>query len=138
MIKPKSSFPVFIVQDLAAAKSFYSSHFGFGVAFENEWYLHLVSESGIQVGFMMPAQPTQPEIFHRALDGYGIIFSLEVDDADHAYSQAKQHSLDIALDLRAEEWGQYHFCVRDPNGLHVDIVQAIEPTEAYQEGYRSS
>ncbi len=137
MIKPNSSFPVFIVENLAAAKSFYSNHFGFVVAFENEWYLHLVSESGIQVGFMLPAQPTQPEIFHKALDGNGIIFSLEVDDADHAYAEAKQRGLDIALDLRSEEWGQHHFCVRDPNGLYVDIVQAIEPTEAYQQGYQA-
>ena len=137
MIKPISSFPVFIVENLNGAKSYYSSHFGFDVAFENEWYLHLVSESDIQVGFMLPEQPTQPEIFHKALDGAGIIFSLEVDDADHAYDVVKQRGLDIVLDLRAEEWGQYHFCVRDPNGLYVDIVQAIEPTEAYQQGYQT-
>jgi len=137
MIKPNSSFPVFIVANLTAAKSFYSSHFGFGVAFENEWYLHLVSDSGIQIGFMLPEQPTQPEIFHKALDGNGVVFSLEVDDADRAFSEAKQNALDIAIELRAEDWGQYHFCVRDPNGLYVDIVQAIEPTEAYQEDYQS-
>ena len=57
MIKPNSAFPVFIVQNLDETKPFYSSYFGFGVAFENEWYLHLVSESGIQVGFMLPSQP---------------------------------------------------------------------------------
>jgi len=37
MIKPNSSFPVFIVENLDEAKSFYSSYFSFGVAFENEW-----------------------------------------------------------------------------------------------------
>ncbi|MCH9006779.1 hypothetical protein IIA29_02035 [candidate division KSB1 bacterium] len=69
MIKPNSSFPVFTVEKIDEAKAFYSNHFGFGVAFENEWYLHLVSESGIQVGFLLPNQPTQPKIFHKSFEG---------------------------------------------------------------------
>jgi uncharacterized glyoxalase superfamily protein PhnB len=137
MIKPKGSFPVFIVQSLDAAKSFYSSYLGFTVAFENEWYLHLVSESGIQVGFMLPGQATQPDIFHQAHDGSGVIFSLEVENADSAYSEAKKHSLDVVLELRSEDWGQYHFCIKDPNGIYLDIVQEIEPTKEYQQGYET-
>ena len=129
MIKPNSSFPVFIVESLGKAKSFYVDHFGFGVAFENEWYLHLVSESGIQIGFMLPNQPTQPEIFKSAHPGNGVIFSLEVDDADSSYSEAVEKDLDVVLELRSEDWGQRHFCVKDPNGVYLDIVQAIEPTE---------
>ena len=135
MIKPESSFPVFIVQRLDKAKSFYSNYFGFGAAFENEWYLHLVSESGVQVGFMLPGQPTQPEIFHSPHDGDGVIFSLEVKDADSAYVEAKKNRLDIVLDLRSEDWGQHHFCIKDPNGVYLDIVQAIEPTGEYQHNY---
>ena len=135
MINPNSSFPVFIVENLDAAKSFYTNHFGFGVAFENEWYLHLATESGIQVGFMLPDQPTQPEIFHPAYDGNGIIFSLEVDDAASAYAEAEQDSLNIVLALQSEDWGQYHFCVKDPNGIYVDVVQTTEPTQEYQQGY---
>ncbi|MBT8360028.1 MAG: glyoxalase, partial [Deltaproteobacteria bacterium] len=105
MIIPNSSFPVFIIEKIDEAKLFYSSHFGFAAAFENEWYLHLVSESGIQVGFMLPSQPTQPDIFNKAYDGNGIIFSLEVNDADFAYTEAKKYSLDIVLELRSEDWG---------------------------------
>jgi len=71
----------------------------------------------------------------RKINGNGIIFSLEVDDADIAYSEAKKHSLDVVLELRSEDWGQYHFCIKDPNGIYLDIVQAIEPTEEYQQGY---
>ena len=135
MIQPNNSFPVFIVNSLNAVKAFYSSHFGFGVAFENEWYLHLVSESGIQIGFLLPNQPTQPDIFHQVYGGNGVIFSLEVEDADSAFAEAKEKSLEIVLELRSEDWGQRHFCVKDPNGIYLDIVQAIEPTEEYQQGY---
>jgi uncharacterized glyoxalase superfamily protein PhnB len=82
---------------------------------------------------MLPNQPTQPEIFHKTHDGNGIIFSLEVNDAERAYSEAKKKSLDVVLELRSEDWGQYHFCLKDPNGIYLDIVQATEPTEEYQQ-----
>ncbi|MBL4762797.1 MAG: VOC family protein [Gammaproteobacteria bacterium] len=135
MIKPNSSFTVFTIESLDRAKAYYSRNFGFSVAFENEWYLHLVSESGIQVGFLLPNQPTQPNIFHKSYDGNGVIFSFEVENVESAYSEAKANSLDIVLDLRSEDWGQHHFCIKDPNGIYLDIVQAIEPTEEYQQGY---
>ena len=137
MINPTSSFSVLIVNNLDNAKSFYVNTFGFNVAFQNEWYLHLVSESGIQIAFMLPNQPTQPEIFRIKTNGKGFIFSLEVDDADQAYSQAINNSLDIVLDLRSEEWGQRHFALQDPNGVYVDVVQATEPTEEYKSGYET-
>lgn len=137
MINPDSSFPVFIVKNLDSAKSFYTNNFGFNVAFQNEWYLHLVSKSGIQVAFMLPDQPTQPEIFKKQYNGSGLIFSLEVDNADLAYAYAKDNSLTIVLNLRSEEWGQRHFALQDPNGIYVDIVQATEPTEAYKSDYET-
>ena len=135
MITPNSSFPVFIVANLDAAESFYTEHLAFDVVFRNEWYLHLASQTGVQLGFMLPDQPTQPKIFHRPHHGEGVIFSLEVDDADEAFAAAQSKSLNIVLELRSEDWGQRHFCVEDPNGIYLDIVQAIDPTEEYREDY---
>ena len=137
MIEARSSFPVFIVTDLIAAKSFYTENLGFDVAFANEWYVHLVSKSGVQVGFMLPEQPSQPPIFQKPYPGEGVIFSLEVEDADAAFAAAKSRSLHIVLELRSEDWGQRHFCIQDPNGVHLDIVQAIEPAEEYRDDYGS-
>ncbi len=135
MIKPISAFPVFIVKDLQAANAFYTDKFGFNVVFDGDWYIHLVSESGIQIGFLLPDQPTQPAIFHKPYSGQGAIFSLEVENADDAYAEAQKQSLEFVLELRSEDWGQRHFCVRDPNDLILDIVQSFEPAEEYQRDY---
>jgi len=62
---------------------------------------------------------------------------LEVEDADAAYAFAKSKSLDIVLELQSEDWGQRHFCIQDPNGVYLDIVQSFEPTEEYQSDYAS-
>lgn len=137
MIEPKSSFPVFIVKDLDAAKSFYTENLGFDVVFSGDWYIHLVSSAGVQVGFMLPDQPTQPPMFRKPHSGEGVIFSLEVEDADAAFAVAKSKSLNIALELRSEDWGQRHFCIQDPNGVYLDIVQSFEPNEEYQSDYVS-
>lgn len=137
MIELKSSFPVFIVKNLDVAKSFYTENLGFDVVFSGDWYIHLVSKSGIQVGFLLPDQPTQPPIFQKPCAGEGVIFSLEVEDADAAFTIAKSQSLNIVLELRSEDWGQRHFCIQDPNGIYLDIVQSFEPTEEYQSDYVS-
>lgn len=137
MIEPKSSFPVFTVKNLVAALSFYSENFSFDVVFSNEWYVHLVSRSGVQVGFMLPDQLTQPPVFQKPYSGEGVIFSLEVEDADAAFEVAKSKSLRIVIELRSEDWGQRHFCIQDPNGVYLDIVQSVEPTEEYQSDYVS-
>ncbi len=137
MIEPKSSFPVFIVKDLGVAKSFYTENFGFDVVFSGDWYIHLVSSTGVQVGFMLPDQPTQPPIFQNPHSGEGVIFSFEVKDADAAFAVAKSKSLNIVLELRSEDWGQRHFCVQDPNGVYLDIVQSFEPSEEYKSDYDS-
>ena len=134
-IQPNKAFSVFIVKNIDNAKNFYINNFNFNIAFENEWYLHLVSKTGIQVAFMLPNQPTQPNIFHPQHIGSGIIFSLEVNDADFAYKYARDNSLDIVLKLKSEEWGQRHFAIKDPNGIYIDIVQTIKPSTKYQENY---
>ncbi len=135
MITASSSFPVFIVANLDAAKAYYTASFDFTIVFENEWYLHLVSASGVQIGFMRPDQSTQPALFHPAYEGRGVIFSLEVEDVEAAYTDAREQGLNIVLELRSEDWGQRHFCVEDPNGIHLDVVQAIDPTAEYEESY---
>ena len=137
MIEPKSSFPVFIVPDLVAAKTFYTENFGFDVVFSGDWYIHLVSRSGVQVGFLLPDQPTQPPIFQKPYFGEGVIFSLEVEDADAAFAIATSKSLKVTLELRSEDWGQRHFSIQDPNGVYLDIVQSFEPTEEYRSDYVS-
>jgi catechol 2,3-dioxygenase-like lactoylglutathione lyase family enzyme len=137
VIEPKSSFPVFVVKDLDAAKSFYTENLGFEVVFSGDWYIHLVAKSGVQVGFLLPDQPTQPAIFHKPHSGEGAIFSLEVEDADAAYAVARSKRLKVVLEVRSEDWGQRHFCIQDPNGVYLDIVQSFKPTEEYRSAYVS-
>lgn len=137
MIQPKSSFPVFIVPTPTEAVGFYQN-LGFSEVFNSGWYVHMATESGVQIGFLEPNHPSQPEFLHPPTKGVGSLFSLEVDDATSAYEEALNLGLEIVLELKAEEWGQRHFMLRDPHGLILDIVQAIEPSEDFAKDYKQT
>ncbi len=129
MIEVQSMFPVMVTPQLDAVKTFYESIFGFTTVFyEKAFYLHLVSPNGaVQLGFLMPGHPTQPDFLHPLMNPDGYVISLEVQDAEKAYDFAKSQSLTVSLPLKEEVWGQYHFMVTDPAGIQVDVVQNIDP-----------
>jgi hypothetical protein len=41
----------------------------------------------------------------------------------------------MPLALRSEAWGQRHFITSDPNGLLIDVIELIPPSEAYAQQY---
>ena len=69
------------------------------------------------------------------LEATGSLTCALVKHLPHGYGTARAHSLNIVLDLKSEDWGQRHFCMQDPNGVYLDIVQALEPTEEYRGDY---
>ena len=135
-INPKGFFPVLTTDNLTACRDFYIQHFGFKVAFEADWYIHLVSEKGIQLGFLQPGISSQPEFLHSAYSGSGMIYSFEVNNADEEYEKLKKSNVPILLPLKTEEWGQRHFMIKDPAGMVIDVVQTTEPTDEYKDQYK--
>lgn len=128
MIELQAMFPVMVTSNLEVVKLFYETIFGFNaVFFDPEFYLHLVSPaSGVQLGFLMPGHSSQPEFLHAAMSSEGYVISFEVKDAALAYEQAKALNLNVAMELKAEVWGQLHFMLEDPAGFRIDVVQSVE------------
>ena len=125
MIEIQATFPVMVTTDLEALKQFYEGIFGFKVVFfDTSFYLHLVSpNNGGQLGFMVPNHHSQPVFLHSQMVTEGYVISFEVIDAQKAYQQAKDLSLEVVMPLKEEEWGQRHFIIKDPAGFRVDIVE---------------
>ena len=134
-VNPRGFFPVLTTDKLTECRTFYMHHFGFRVAFETDWYIHLVSETGLQLGFLQPGYPSQPEFLHDAYPGHGIIYTFEIDNVDQEYEKFKSRKVPILLHVRTEEWGQKHFMVKDPGGMIIDLVQVVEPTHEYKDKY---
>lgn len=119
-----------ITEKLAETKKFYTETLGFGITFENEWFilLHTPNRED-EISFLMPDHPTQQPIFQKPFTGQGVYLTIEVDDVDALYQQMQQKGIPIAIELRDEPWGDRHFAIADPNGIGIDFVKYAAPEE---------
>jgi uncharacterized glyoxalase superfamily protein PhnB len=69
--------------------------------------------------------------FRTRLAGDALVLTFEVDDAEEALREVQAPGVVPAVSLRDEPWGQWHFMVRDPAGVGVDVVQPIDPDPAF-------
>ena len=119
-----------ITDKLAETKAFYTETMGFGVTFENEFYLLLhTPDRSAEISFLLPDHPTQQPLFQPAFQGQGVYLTIEVDDVDAWYEALQAKGVDIKIDLRDEPWGDRHFAIQDPNGVGIDIVKYSGSTE---------
>jgi catechol 2,3-dioxygenase-like lactoylglutathione lyase family enzyme len=109
---------------LKETKDFYTNVLGFGVTFENEFYLLLhTPNKQAEISFLLPEHPSQQPLFQKPFLGQGMYLTMEVDDADKMYTELKKKGVEIKIDIRNEPWGDRHFAIQDPNGIGIDIVK---------------
>jgi len=131
----KSLFPVICSNKLPESKTFYESLLGLTTAFEIDWYIQMLSptDANLQIAFVAHDHESVPS--EQRLKPQGVIVTIEMANVDTVYQRAQSCELPIVLALKDEPWGQRHFMTRDPNGLLVDLVQMIEPSEEYKEHF---
>lgn len=96
-VNSTSFFPVLATAKLIECRVFYMQYFGFAVVFEADWYIHLASKAGIQLGFLQPNHPTQPDFLQAAYGGNGVIYSFEVNNVDQEYEKLKKGEVQFSF-----------------------------------------
>lgn len=137
MIALTSVYPVLMTSRMAATRDFWTTHFPFDVTFEIDWYVSLrhAGEVPAELAFVEAGHPSVPPAFGRSVQG--LLINLEVADVDAEFERlVTVHRLQPVLPLRDEPFGQRHFIVADPNGVLVDVITPIAPSEEYEQAYR--
>ncbi|GIZ16515.1 VOC family protein [Capnocytophaga catalasegens] len=117
-----------ITEKLAETKAFYTEVLGFGVTFENDFYLLLHTPNHeAEISFLLPNHPSQQPIFQPSFQNQGVYITIKVENVDAVYNELKNRNIPIEFDLRNEPWGDRHFAIKDPNNIGVDIVTYSEP-----------
>lgn len=112
-----------ITSKIAETKTFYTKNLGFGVTFENEFYLLLhTPDKESEISFLLPEHPSQQPLFHKPFQGQGMYLTIEVANVDEVYKNLKKKGVKIEIELRDEPWGDRHFAIEDPNGIGIDVV----------------
>ncbi|HET6858772.1 MAG TPA: VOC family protein [Streptomyces sp.] len=136
-VKLGGFYPVLATRDVAASRDFYTRHFGFEVTFETDWYVSLRRPDAPQyeLALLDHAHPTVPDGHRVALQG-GLLLNFEVDDVDVEHRRLVTGAgLPELLPLRTEEFGQRHFIVAAPDGVLIDVITVVSPSEQYAAQY---
>ena len=134
-MKTTSYYPVLMTGDVAGTAAFYVKHFGFQPLFESDWYVHLqsVDNNRVNLGIVQGDHETIPEEGRGRSSG--LLINFEVRDPDPVYERILAAGLPILRTLRDEPFGQRHFITRDPNGVLIDVIKPIPPSEAFLAQY---
>ncbi len=130
-------YPVLATRDVAASRDFYTRHLGFEVTFEADWYVSLRRPDAphYELALLDHAHPTVPEGHRVALRG-GLLLNFEVDDVDSEHQRlVVEAGLPEVLPLRTEEFGQRHFIVAALDGVLIDVITVVPPSEEYAARY---
>lgn len=131
-MKVNSMYPVITTDKVAETKAFYLAHFPFALTFDSDWYvsLRLDQEPSFELAILDHAHPTLPESFRKPFAS-GLLINFEVEDVDAEYDRFRSAGLPMHVDLRTEEFGQRHFITSDPNGVLIDVIQVVPPSEEF-------
>jgi catechol 2,3-dioxygenase-like lactoylglutathione lyase family enzyme len=133
-------YPVLATRDVAAARDFYTRHFGFEVTFAADWYVSLRRPDAPQyeLALLDHTHPTVPDGHRVALRG-GLLLNFEVDDVDSEYRRlVAEAGLPELLPLRTEDFGQRHFITAGPDGVLIDVITVVPPSGQYAAQYTGS
>lgn len=127
-------YPVLMTTDVKSTAAFYRRHFGYEVTFEADWYVSLRRDQS-ELAVLDSGHETIPTGY-RGPAATGLLLNLEVDDVDAEWERLVQSGdLEALLPIRSEEFGQRHFIVAGPDGVLIDVITNIEPSEAYASQY---
>lgn len=137
-MKLQGFYPVIMTENVAESTDFYTRLFGFEIVFEADWYVSLKNgdqgQGSYEMALLSKNHPTVPSSFQKPVQG--LILNFEVEDVDAEYQRLIiQEKLPLHLDIRDEEFGQRHFITSDPNGVLIDMIKVIPPSQAFMELY---
>jgi catechol 2,3-dioxygenase-like lactoylglutathione lyase family enzyme len=131
-------FPVLVSSDVDGSRRFYERHFGLVARFESDWYVQLghPTNPSFEIGVMTMQHASLPAAAQTP--AAGVLLSFEVADATAEYARLTDLGVELVHGLRDEAWGQRHFIIRGPDGVFVDVIEAIAPTEEYAAAYEGA
>lgn len=103
------------VPDIEAAKNFYTDYLGLGAEeFNMGWVARYAAPDGAAIVQLVTRDATAPE---------DPVISVQVDDVEGAYEDARKLGYEIVHPLTTEPWGVRRFFVRAPDGNVINIAR---------------
>ncbi len=114
--------------NLTESKNFYTKLFDFGVDYDSDWFVHLISkDKKLELGIIDRTNAIVPENFQNSPRGFYVTFV--VDNADELFKIAESENFEIISAPTNTFYGQRRLLLKDPNGTLVDVSSPIKDFE---------
>jgi len=134
-MKTTSYYPVLMTADVAGTAAFYVQHLRFKPLFDSGWYVHLRSSEDKRVNLGIVAGDHETIPAPGRGQASGLLINFEVKDVDAVHERIVAAGVPILLPLRDEAFGQRHFIFADPNGVLIDVIKPIPPSDEFLAQY---
>lgn len=124
-------YPVLYSNDVAGARDFYITHFGFETTFDSSWYASLRHRDNpaYELAIVDSSHESIPETGRGRISQ--LLLNIEVDDASAEAERLRKAGVDVLQELRDEPFGQRHVIVAAPDGVLVDVIEEIPPSPEF-------
>ncbi len=104
---------------------FYTKLFDLEVAFESDWFVHLVAkDKNLELGIIDRNNELVPGGFKNHPQGFYITFVVE--DVDKICRLANQEYFEILSQPADTTYGQRRMLLKDPNGALIDVSSLMK------------
>jgi len=134
-MKITSSYPVLATADVPNAQRFFQDLFGFTPRYVSDWYVHLAHPSHDWIALALVAADHETMPVAGRIPARGVLVNFEVDDAAKEYERLSSAGVRILLPLKDEAFGQRHFIIQGPDGVMIDVIEPIPPTQEFATAY---
>jgi len=114
--------------NLKESRDFYVKLFDFKVAYDSDWFIHLISiNKKLELGIIDRTNELVPKDFQNSPQGFYVTFV--VDNVDALYTIAVSEKFKIINTPENTSYGQRRLLLQDPSGTLVDISSPITDFE---------
>ncbi|MBO0652787.1 VOC family protein [Streptomyces triculaminicus] len=118
------------VDDVAASRDFFITHFGYAEVMAADGFVSLSREdTAVDLVLLRRGIPVLP-VEQRDQRASGLIVVFTVTDIEEQERRLRAEGVTITMPLREEPWGERLFLVTDPNGVVVELVEWVTPAGA--------
>ncbi|MEM6727946.1 MAG: VOC family protein [Pseudomonadota bacterium] len=134
-MKTTQFYPLIQTDDVEGTATFFITHFGFRAIFASDWYYHLQSRTSpsVNLAVLEAGHESVPEGARGVTRN--VILSFELEEVDSEAARLEAQGVEVAQPLRDEPQGQRHVIFRGPNGILIDVIKPIPPSEEFLAGY---
>lgn len=116
------------VDEVAASREFFTTHFGFREVMAAEGFVSLArDDAAADIVLLQRGIEVLPEE-QRDQRAAGLILAFTVTGLVAELERLRAAGANITMPLREEPWGERLFQVTDPNGVVVQLVEWVSPT----------